>query len=308
MQAPLLCISLKDGAVIPTPPSLILCLGNFDGLHVAHRQLLARAKKLRDSRFPSAVCGVFCFSQPPLEVLNQHAPAQLFTAEQKLAAFSEAGMEVAILADFSALRDLTPKAFVKEILLEQCHTVAAVCGFNYHFGKGGVGDASLLSSLLDTVEVVEEVPGVSSSLIRSLLYEGKIEQANALLTRPYSLCAPVVHGKGLGRNLGTPTVNQQFPKSLLIPRHGVYLTSCQIGEASYFGISNVGVRPTVDQDGVANCETYLFDFDGTLYGKELTVCFLKFLRPEQKFSSKEELMAQIQKDIEQAEKALKELK
>ncbi len=307
-MTPFECISLRDGTPVPIPEALVLCLGKFDGVHLAHRRLLSHAKKLRDSRFPSAVCGVFCFSRLPLDSLSKNPPAHLCTLEQKLAAFYEEGMEVAILADFDSLRELSPEVFVQTILKEGCNTVAAVCGFNYRFGKNGAGNAALLCKLLGNVEVQEEVKldgeTVSSSRIRALLQNGDVALAAKLLTHPYTLSVPVVHGKALGRTWGIPTVNQNFPHALLIPMHGVYLTECRVEDRKYCGISNVGVRPTVENDTIANCETYLLDFDGDLYGKKLSVSFLELLRPEIKFSSKEELTAQIQQDIATAKKHL----
>jgi riboflavin kinase/FMN adenylyltransferase len=127
---------------------------------------------------------------------------------------------------------------------------------------------------------------------------GEVEEANALLTRPYGFEAEVVHGKALGKQWNTPTVNQYFPDGLLIPRHGVYVTENEVDGVCYRGVTNVGVHPTVDQDASVNCETHLLDFAGDLYGKKTKLSFLKFLRPEQKFESADALRAQIFADIE----------
>ncbi len=299
------CISLADGREVSPPDACVLCLGNFDGVHLAHQALLTRASQLREASFPAAACGVFCFSLLSSDLLLATPPPHLSTTEQKAALFSRYGMEYLFLADFSALRNLSPAQFVDEILKAGCHCVAAVCGFNYRFGKGGNGTPEALQRLLNApVAIQEEIKKdgktVSSTEIRRLLLDGQAEAAAKLLTRPYSLTSAVLHGKALGHTIGVPTVNQSFPDGMLIPRHGVYITDCEIDGRHYRGVSNVGVHPTVDADARVNCETHLLEFNEMLYGREVTVSFLKFLRPEQKFNTLEELRLQLQTDIRAA--------
>ena len=141
---------------------------------------------------------------------------------------------------------------------------------------------------------------VSSTRIRRLLSNGAVEEAAVLLTRPFSFQAPVVHGKSLGHKIGFPTLNQYFPREILIPKHGVYITDCDVDGHLVRGISNVGVHPTVDRSAAVNCETHLPDFHADLYGTSVTVHFLKFLREEQRFDSIEALTDQIRKDVEAA--------
>ena len=307
------CVSLKDGTQLPLPSSCVLALGTFDGVHLAHRALIARTKRLRDAQFPHALCGVFCFEAPPADtILSECAPLHLCTLEQKLEHFASLGMDMVILADFAEIRALSPVDFVKSVLCGQCGAVAAVCGFNYRFGKNGEGDATLLSSLLPCVEIQEEYKldgiTVSSTRIRSLLSSGETAKAAQLLSYPYTLRAPVIHGKELGRKLGTPTINQAFTDRMLIPAHGVYLTQCLVDQACWYGISNVGIRPTVEDQSVANCETYLLDFSGDLYGKVVDVSFLERIRPEIKFDSKELLIKQIEKDVQVAKELIQAFK
>jgi len=299
------CVSLADGKTVPTPDACVLCLGNFDGVHLAHQALLQKAVQLRNESFPRAVCGVFCFSSLSSDHLLASPPPHLSTTEQKAALFARYGMEYLFLADFSAIRNLTPEEFVEQILRQGCHCVAVVCGFNYRFGKGGIGTPNTLQSLLNApVWVQEEIKKdektVSSTEIRRLLLDGKVEEASRLLTRPYAFSAEVVHGKALGHTVGVPTLNQYFPAGMLIPRHGVYITDCEIDGSRYRGVSNVGIHPTVDTDARVNCETHLLDFDSTVYGYTATVSFLKFLRPEKKFDSLESLLLQLQADIRAA--------
>ncbi|MBQ9785208.1 MAG: riboflavin biosynthesis protein RibF [Clostridia bacterium] len=301
----LTCISLETMQPAPISEATILCLGNFDGVHIGHRALLERARELKETQFPDAVCGVFCFDTYPADHLLPKPPKHLLTPTQKLARFREAGMDFAILAHFPSLRSLSPETFAKDVLLEQCHAVGLVCGFNYHFGKNGCGTPETLRSVLDIpVSVVDEVVAdgdtVSSTRIRSLLARGAVEEATRLLGRPYGFTAPVEHGKALGRRLGAPTINQYFPAQLQELFHGVYVTECRVDGRTYRGVTNVGTRPTVECTTLANCETYLLDFEGTLYGKDVEIAFLSFLRPERKFESPDALREQIALDIASA--------
>lgn len=284
----------------------ILCLGNFDGVHFAHRALLRQAKKLQAEQMPFAKCGVLCFERPSVDFLSSNPPKHLTTLEQKLKYFADEGMDFAFVADFEALQGLSPEDFLKDVLIGECGCKAAVCGYNYRFGKGGTGTHDLLKELLAPQPLIVVPPvylegdTVSSTRIRTLLKEGKIKEANLLLTTPFSFIAPVEHGKALGRKLGTPTFNQTPPDEMLIPAHGVYLTRCLIDGTSYLGVTNIGTRPTVDADAPLNVETHLLNFDGDLYQKEIRVEFLDFIRPEQQFASVEALQKQIQEDIKTA--------
>ena len=300
------CISLAEMQPCKIPQKTVLCLGNFDGVHLAHRALLRLADDVRGTKAPDAALAVFCFSRPSSDYLfADRAPSHLSTLSQKLEYFREEGIEYAFLADFPSIRDLSKEKFVDQILKVDCHCIGAVCGFNYRFGKNGAGRASELSSLLDApVWIQDEITvggqTVSSTRIRGLLEAGAIEEANTLLTRPYGFEAEVVHGKALGKQWNTPTVNQYVPDGMLIPRHGVYVTENEVDGIRYRGVTNVGVHPTVDQNAAVNCETYLLDFSGNLYGKKTKISFLKFLRPEQKFETADALKAQIYADIEAA--------
>lgn len=298
------CLSLKTMQPAKAPGACILCLGNFDGVHIAHRALMNTATKLRAHRSLDAVCGVFCFDPPSSDFLSTTGPAHLTTLEEKLERFRDVGMEYAFIADFPTLRDMSPELFATKILRDTCHCVAAVCGFNYRFGFRGTGTPDLLRNILNIpVEVQQEIcfdgDTVSSSKIRALLLAGQAETATELLTLPYAIRAKVIHGKELGRKWGFPTINQAFPQGALIPRHGVYVTDCTLPDGSHRrGVSNVGNHPTVDHDAAVNCETHLINFDGMLYDEDVTVSFLHFIRPEMKFNSENELKKQIEADLE----------
>ena len=246
---------------------------------------------------------MFCFERPSTDFLAPNPPAHLTTLEQKLKYFADEGMDFAYVADFEDLKDLSPEEFINDILKSQCACNGAVCGYNYRFGKGGKGTPALLQSLLGDAyvsiksAVMYDGAAVSSTRIRTLLRQGNVKEANALLTTPFSIKAPVEHGKGLGRHLGAPTFNQKPPKDMLIPACGVYLTRCFVDGKRYFGLTNIGTHPTVDTNAALNFETHILEFDGDLYQKELTVEFLDYIRPELRFNSADELQKQIQQDI-----------
>lgn len=305
------CISLNTMKAVSIPVKNVIALGNFDGVHLAHRTLLRQTKQLRDTAFTNAACTVFCFSSPPTDLLLKNPPARIYTLEQKLEAFREEGMEYAVIADFSTLCELSPREFAKEILEDACGCVGAVCGFNYRFGKGGSGTAEILSSVLNATvctvpEIVKDGVTVSSTYIRHLIDDGNVEEAAILLAKPFSFSSSVLHGKRLGRTLGFPTVNQFFSPKSIIPCRGVYLTECELeSKQIVFGVSNVGTHPTVDRNAPVNCETYLLDFDGDLYGQTVRVSFLKRIRAEMKFRDAIELKKQVFADIEYARMFLK---
>lgn len=299
----LTCVSLKTMQTAPLPKATVLALGNFDGVHVAHRALMQKAVELRERECRDAAVGVFCFRVPSSDYLFADPPAHLCTLEEKLLRARDCGMEYAILADFSALRDLPPDAFCHDVLFRDAHCVGAVCGYNYRYGKGGKGTPeTLAASALFPLTVLPSVHAgglpVSSTRIRELLLAGDAGTAAELLGSPYSLTAKVVHGNRIGSEIGFPTLNQHFPEGRLIPRHGVYESSCRLPDGrTYRGISNVGLRPTVSNEGSVNCETHLIDFSDELYGQTVTVSFLRYLREEKKFSDLDELREQIRTDL-----------
>ncbi len=305
-MAEFICISPVTMKELRVPEKTVLCLGNFDGVHLGHQAILQSALKWRDNGHRDVTVGVFCFREPPSRYLWGRPAEQLCLPEERLQRLAEQGAEVVFLADFPELRDLSPTTFAEEILKKRCHAVAVACGFNHRFGVGGAGDPSMLAkafgeaSLLLTSAVTHEGSPVSSSRIRDSIREKRMGEATVLLGRPFALTAPVLHGKALGRTLGAPTVNQKFPAGQLVPPKGVYLTETRINGRAWRGVSNVGSRPTVDGDAPVNCETHLLGFEGDLYGQTLTVSFLKYLREERKFETLEALRAQIAEDIRAA--------
>ena len=293
-------IDLEKGALTDRSDTpLVLALGNFDGVHLGHKTLITKASEA--AKTMSCAAGIFCFEKPPCDFLSSEPPKRICTLDQKLSLAKKCGARFAVLGDFPALRDLSPKEFI-DLLKTEVNCVAVVCGYNFHFGKGGRGTyEDLKNAFGDRAILIGRVTcngeEISSTKIRRLLLDGDVESANRLLGHPYSITGKVVRGKQLGRTLGLPTVNQFFSEELLIPKNGIYASSCKIDGVTYRAVSNVGLRPTVEDSDRINCETHIIGYSGDLYGRELRVEFFARLRGERKFASVEELQAAINGDV-----------
>lgn len=298
-------IDLKTGkeTALPQGARISCALGNFDGVHIGHRELLLQAAKKEHGANTSAV---WMFRVHPQIYLGKAKVKILTSVEQKLEYFADAGIEYAILEDFGAVCALSPEEFAKDLLIEKLGVCHAVCGFNFSFGKKAAGNAALLKKYFEecgqNVSIIPpcKIDGdtVSSSLVREKIEQGDIERAAKLLGHPFSLYLPVTEGQKLGRTLGIPTINQILPENSAVPRFGVYAALCHIDGKVYAGVSNVGIRPTIDEEKKnVGCETHILDYSGDLYGKKIRVDFCKFIRAERKFDSLEALTAEIQKNI-----------
>ena len=282
---------------IPDSPRAV-ALGLFDGLHIGHRQVvLAAAGELPDG---VSRC-VYTFQ--PDTVTTKASAGQLDTADRQQAALTAMGVDELFMVDFSSIQQLTPEQFVRDVLHRQLHAVQVACGYNYHFGKNGAGDAEALTALCAPFGIrvvvvppicVDEHP-VSSTTIRQALAAGDMAAARRLLGRCYSLRSPVVAGQHLGRRLGMPTINQVLPSHIAYPRYGVYASCVEIQGTVLPAVTNIGIRPTVGAD-MPLAETFILDFSGDLYGTSPTVYPVEFLRPEQTFSSLEALQQQVARD------------
>jgi riboflavin kinase/FMN adenylyltransferase len=287
----------------PSPEPCALALGMFDGLHTGHRQVLSLALAEAARGLAPAV---FTFEENPK--FRSRDDGALLTQQEKIRLLAEMGFRRLYLIDFEAVRGLAPEDFVRQVLRETCRAETVCCGFNYTFGRGGKAGPDDLRRLCAENGIRAEVAPpvldggepVSSSRIRTLLREGEAEKAARLLGRPFGLDEPVVHGRRLGRTLGTPTINQQFPRGFLLPRFGVYVSLAETGGNRYCGVTNVGVKPTVGSNR-ALAETWMPDYGGPeLYGRTVRVSLLKFLRPEKKFPNLQALQSAITQDGESA--------
>lgn len=281
----------------PYKKSTVTALGFFDGLHVAHASLLK--KTVKEAKRKDCVPAVFTFPDAP-----NKSGEKLLSAEEKIARFAEYGIETVFLADFGDVKDLSPDDFIEKILKNICHAESAVCGFNFRFGKNATGDTALLLKHMPSSIVLPPVlkgnDPISATRIRELLKQGAVEDAAALLGKPYTVRAKVKRGKALGRTIGFPTANM-LPQELL-PRNGVYKTLVTIDGIEYPALTDVGFRPTAEEEGERRMETYVPHFSGDLYGKELAVSFLKKIRDEKRFENIEALKAQLALDLAEAER------
>lgn len=290
------------------PSSSILCLGNFDGVHIGHRQLVATVLDLYSKAKTDnsdLVCGAWFFDSS-----SYKSAYEIYTPNDKLSIFAKLGLDYAIVADFDGMKSLSPLEFVNDVLIKNCKCIHAVCGENFHFGAQATGDSDTLVQLmngnatvvplLSTADLQNDDKDivVSSTYIRSLLSSGNIEKANELLGESYSIFEKVLHGKALGRTIGIPTINQTPNNKSIILKNGIYASRCTIDNVTYMGVTNVGIRPTVDENGTKNIETYIIGFDGDCYGKHVKIEFISRIRDEKKFDNIEVLKSQIQNDIE----------
>ncbi len=287
------------------PVETVVTIGKFDGFHLGHRSLLAAV--LEESKNNLASC-VISFS-----TAVDTERSLIYTREEQRKLCEAMGIEV--LAEYplgETIREMSGEAFVAEILCRRLQAKVIVVGEDFRFGKGRSGDVALLRELekiygYRTVcipKVEEEQVRISSTGIRKLLTEGNIEEANGLLGRPYAVFGEVLHGKKLGRTLGFPTMNLLPPAEKLLPAYGVYVTKTKVDGQWFEGITNVGLRPTVDSDKCVSVETHLFEYDMDLYGKQVEVQFLHFIRPEQRFADVEQLKSAMQEDFMKAKTLL----
>jgi len=285
----------------------VLALGNFDGLHRGHRKILDRVRRVAGERGATSVVMTFD-PHPPRVVRPDKAPPLLMTITQKLEAFADAGLQGAAIVRFTPeLSRWDPETFVRTVLVDWLRVAEVWVGANFLFGHDRAGNFTLLRTLgsrfgfnaekIDPVRYKDFV--VSSTRIRRLVAEGRVEEAGALLGHQYYIDGTVVHGDHRGRTIGFPTANLCSENETL-PPHGVYATTVTIDEVVRPSITNVGVRPTVDQSGRTVIETHLFEFDRDLYGSTIRVGFVQRLRDERAFESLAALQAQIAADCERA--------
>jgi len=285
----------------------VLALGNFDGVHRGHRKILERVRRVAGERGATSVVMTFD-PHPPRVVRPDKAPSLLMTKPQKLEAIAEAGVQGAAIVRFSAdLSRWDPETFVRAVLVDWLHVGEVWVGANFLFGHDRAGNFSMLRVLgsrygfkaekIDPVRYKDFV--VSSTRVRRLVSEGRVDEAGALLGHQYFVDGTVMRGDQRGRTLGFPTANLCSENELL-PPHGVYATTARVGAIVWPSVTNVGTRPTVDQSGRTTIETHIFDLDRDLYGQPIRVSFVQRLRDERAFESLDALRAQIDADCRRA--------
>ena len=287
--------------------STVLTLGVFDGLHLGHQKIIQ--KVVSRAKDVNAVPTVITFDPHPRAVLYpENAPPLLQTLDQRLANFNVLGIEQTIVIRFNQeFAGQDAEVFLRDIVHERLQAKEVFLGRGFAFGKNRGGNIELLKKISAELGFcADEVPEItvrgqriSSSKIRELLAVGKINFARRMLGRPYGVEGQIIHGDQRGRAIGFPTANLK-PRNRVIPKYGVYATANLIDGKWRRSITNVGVRPTFTGDKEPSIESYIFDFDGDLYGDVLRVRFLHRIRDERKFSGIEELKNQIEKDTRRA--------
>lgn len=285
-------------------PSAV-AIGKFDGIHRGHQSLLRHVLEQKEKGLQAVV---FTFDPSPAALFSGEDLPELTTKREKRRLFQEMGIDVLIEFPLNFTTAATePEAFIEKVLAGQMKTAYIAAGEDLSFGKKGKGDAALLRRMAGffgyRTEIIEKVcldgVEISSSYVREVIKSGDMEKAERLIGEAYSVSGVVAHGKKLGRKLGMPTVNLLPEKEKLLPPYGVYFSEVSLGERVYKGITNIGCKPTVNEEKQAGVETYLYDFAQDIYGKEITVRLFSFHRPERKFESVEALKKQMASDIAQ---------
>ncbi len=291
-----------------------VALGNFDGIHIGHREIFRAALDAAKDRDLKSLC--FTFSNHPFNFIlrrddgDPDAVKLICTEEEKIALIEEMGFDILVNVPFNEkIMTMHAHDFFNGIVKDKLNAGYVSVGFNYTYGARAMGKPDTLRaeceaagmgvSIHDAVIVDGEV--VSSTLIREMISTGNMEMTAKLLGRPYSFSGTVAHGKRLGSRMGIPTINIPAPARQMLPPNGVYFSRIQIEDHIYNSVSNIGVNPTVSDDSKQKViETNIFDFDEDAYGKDIIVYFDHFSRGERKFRDKEELFAQIARDCENA--------
>ena len=293
-------------------PNAVVTIGTFDGVHLGHQALFNKMKSLAQSVGGQTV--VVTFSPHPRQVLNIDSSNLRFicTPEEKMRKFEQFGIDNVLIINFTKEFSRTPsEVFIKDYIIDNIKPAYIVVGYDHHFGKNRMGDFDLLSDLKKkynfkveriAAQDVENI-AISSTKIRNALAAGNVKSANRLLGYPYAVTSKVVKGNEIGRTIGFPTANLELAKEyMLFGRGGVFAALVEYEGRTYKAMANIGHRPTIGDraEGDMLIEVNLFDFDGDLYGKEITVRFIDRIRDEIKFGSLQELKAQLEQDREKA--------
>ncbi len=268
-----------------------VALGYFDGVHIAHKKLIEEMGEYASEN--NLKKAIFTFSK---SVKLNHKGNDILTKRQKVDEIYKLGVDLFYCPDFLEFSNFDPEEFVENILIKSMNAKAVFCGENFFFGKNRSGNIEVLEKLCKengihfflakTVFYENEI--VSSTLIRQSLENGDMKKVENLLGRKYSVDFEVRHGKKLGRTIGTPTINQIYPKTMCMPKQGVYTTSVFINDKKYPAATGISKRPTVLGEDVT-CETYILDFQGDLYGKNIKLEFYEFVLETKKYNSLDEL-------------------
>ena len=280
----------------------VIALGNFDGVHKGHMELINKAVARADDL--NIKSSILLFNEHTDNLIKVGKKDIITTNQTKFEILENLGVDIIYLINFTReFMAYTPKMFLKDFLADNLKIRGVVVGYDYTYGFKKSGDVDFLlenKDLFDTIDVINQISfhgeKISSTLIRNLIEEGRIKEANDLLSRPYKLIGEIIHAKGLGKKMGYPTANLKLVDNFVIPRYGVYDTDIIINGERFKASTNIGTNPTVEHDGI-KIEAHILDFDRDIYGEIVELELLDFVRPELKFDSIEELFDQIAKDV-----------
>lgn len=284
-----------------------VALGNFDGVHTAHEQILQNCRNYADIH--DIKCGVLLFDRHSVKTTHTRDISLITTQEQKLCLMADAGMDFVYMRPFDdEFMKKSPEEFVR-MLIKNLRVHAVCVGYDYRFGYKAAGDTELLKKLCEkygadvSVAPPVKIDGeiVSSTLIRSLVKNGEVEKAARFLSRMFFVEGEVVRGKQNGRKMGFPTANVDYGEDMLLPKTGVYAGVTTVDGKRYKSVVNVGKNPTFNGDRIT-IESHIFGFYKDIYGENIRVEFIRYLRGDVKFSSMDELKAQIERDVKETEK------
>lgn len=283
--------------------STCVALGFFDGLHKGHMKVISEMLSCsKKNKFTSCI---FTYKNSPRNILRKRQTSKILLDYDRNKMLENSGLQELYTIDFKNVMNLTADEFVNEILFNALKAKHVFCGFNYHFGKGGQYCAEDLKNKCQKhaiqVHIVKPVKhedsNISSSTIRKLLHDGKVDVANELLSENFHYTLPVLHGRRIAQNLYFPTINQEFPENFIVPKCGSYLSCVSLNGNKYKSLTNIGVAPTVKCLSKPISETHILGYNSIeLYNKTVKVELLKFLRPERKFESMEKLKRAITQD------------
>jgi len=293
-----------DDTFLSLQPSA-LALGTFDGVHIAHKEVIESVVNV--AKKAGLLSVVYTFSNHPKEMNDSvETPKKLITPEKKIEIIKNLGVDVLIIVPFDERQlNIEAETFLQSIIVDKINAKHIIVGYDFRFGQNAKGCVNMLSDHQEiydyTLDIIKPIRHdgviVSSTIIRNYLLNGQVEEANTLLGRKYDLKGKIIKGKQVGKTLGFPTINLETTYDMSILKPGVYITETLLDDKIYPSVTNVGFNPTFNQQNF-NVETFILDFDQDLYDETVHILFTRFIRPEIKFDSLEDLIKRIDEDVE----------